>query len=236
MVVRGAGKGSGAGGASSSSGISAMQTYPARRALKTRPATGKNATVIRTTAASRTRAGTICARLSGSETTVVATTNIVRCARPVQVLTAKTAPLRSGQKVTAAKTAPRASLRASPSPTANTPANDRTQFKVDHATKISPASGKNRRKAIPPPGLAGGGELAEVTPAEAVSVERLVETRCTRISAPARPRIAARATAARRKFSRSSDPSGEPLRDSAARTATGTDSSSPIADFRLSTK
>src|ERR1700722_15384021 len=146
------------------------------------------------TAASTTRAGTIWAKLSGSETTVVATTKTVRCANPIQMVTANTAPVRSRQKLTAAETAPSASLRASSSRTASTPASDRTQFNDDHAAKISPASGKNKRKAIPAPGPLGAAELFEVTPADATVPENPVETICTRITAPTEPRIAARVT------------------------------------------
>src|SRR5271167_1235035 len=125
---------------------------------------------------STNRTGTIWARPSGMEATVVATTKTVRCASPVQKLTANIAPLRSRQKVTAAESAPKASLRASPARTAKIPATDRSQFRVDHAKKISPASGKNRRKAIPAPGSAGGAELPETTPAATALFEKPAET------------------------------------------------------------
>src|SRR3984885_12150200 len=170
------------------------------------------------------------------ETTVVAMTKTVRCASPVQMVTADTAPLRSRQKLTAAETAPKASLRPSPSRTANTPASDRTQFRVDHARKISPASGKNSRKAIPAPASAGAAELVEATPAEAARLEKPVETRCTRINAPIKPRIAARVTDARRKFNRSSDPSCEPFCGATAGSVIGTNSPAPTVDFRFSEK
>src|ERR1035438_1819988 len=120
------------------------------------------------------------AKPSGTEATVVAPTKATRCARPVQMLTAKTAPVRSRQKATETAIAATAS---SPSRTANMPANDNSQFRHHHTQQINAATGRNRKKASPGCGLASG----EANPA--------------RIAAPINPKTPASATAARRKLS-----------------------------------
>src|SRR5579863_2315340 len=158
------------------------------------------------------RPGTMRAKASGMETTVVATTKAVRWPSPVQVLTANTAPLRSRQNATAAESALKASLGTSPlSRTAKTAAMDKTQFNPLHAAKVRAARGKNKRTASPDQG-SGGGVPEGFTPAAAWVFEpSLTEIKCTRIAAPNRPRIAASATAARRKFNRSSGRIGREL-------------------------
>src|SRR5271165_678587 len=119
----------------------------------------------------------------GTETAVVATLNATKCASPVQVLTANTAPKCCRRKVTAAESAPNAS---SPSRTTKMPANESSQFSVDHATQINPAKGRKRMKDRPGLGFASE------------------EEKLTRTAAPTKARIADRVSATRRKLSAAS--------------------------------
>src|ERR1017187_7305664 len=80
------------------------------------------------------------AKPSGTEATVVAPTKATRCARPVQMLTAKTAPVRSRQKATETAIA----------------ATENSQFRHHHTQQITAATGRNRKKASPGCGLASG--------------------------------------------------------------------------------
>jgi len=102
-----------------------------------------------------------------------------RCARPVQMLTAHTEAVRSRETVTAAESAASAS---SPSRAANIPAMESHQFNAQPAMQINPATGKKRTTLRPDRGLA------------------FEEIELTRIAAPAKPRIIARNTAARKKL------------------------------------
>src|ERR1700677_249043 len=125
------------------------------------------------------REGATPMKASGNETAVVATLNAIRRARPVQVLTARTEPVRSRARETAAERAPIAS---SPLRTANMPASDSPQFNAHPAAQMNPASGKNKMKARPGRGSA------------------LDETKPEMIAAPARARITARNVAPRKKL------------------------------------
>src|SRR5271156_952885 len=182
MVVR-AGTGDGGIGIgedeTGGSGISAMQTYPARRAMYSQSATAKYPSVTRKTTMITTRQGAIWMKASGTDTSVVATLKATRCANPVHVLTANTGPGRSRKKATAAESAPSVS---SPSRTANTQASESSQFKAGHAMQINPANGRKKMKTRPGRGCESG------------------EAKPARIAAPAKARIADRATATRRKF------------------------------------
>src|SRR5271156_856524 len=125
------------------------------------------------------REGTTRTKASGNETVVVATLNAIRWARPVQVLTARTEPVRSRARETAAERAPSASSRLR---TTNIPASDSHQLRTHPAVQINPASGKNKMKARTGRGSA------------------LDETKPERIAAPARARITARNAAPRNRF------------------------------------
>src|SRR5580704_585537 len=83
--------GSGAESASAS-GISAMQTYPARREMYNQSTTAKYASIRQNMTAITSRGGATRAKASGIETAVVATLKAARCASPLQVLTAQTGP------------------------------------------------------------------------------------------------------------------------------------------------
>src|SRR5580700_7404462 len=131
--------------------------------------------------------GTTATKPSGMEATTDAATKATRCASPVHAVTANTGPVRSRQKVAAAEIAPNASTS---SRTANTPASDNSQFSDHHARQTNPARGKNRKNANQGEGLASG----EANPA--------------RMAAPASPKIAAAATATRRKLSLSNAGNG----------------------------
>ena len=75
------------------------------------------------------QAGLQSSQIRGIEATVVAPTNATKCARPIQVVTAKTGPVRSRQRAVADAIAPTASL---PSRTANMAAKDNNQFNAHH--------------------------------------------------------------------------------------------------------
>ena len=64
------------------SGISAMQTYPARRAMYSQSTTAKYASVTRNTPIITSRQGAIWMKASGTDTSVVATLKATRCAKP----------------------------------------------------------------------------------------------------------------------------------------------------------
>src|SRR5580700_7770531 len=143
--VRGGGVGKGADSARLS-GIAAMQTYPPGRAIYSQSTTAKYASMTRMTQAMTSRVGTTRTKAIGNETAVVATLKAVRCASPVQILTANTGPERSREKVTAAEIALNTS---SPSRTANMQASESNQFNIGHTMQINPARGRKRTKARP---------------------------------------------------------------------------------------
>src|SRR5271168_1692736 len=178
IEVCGGGAGIGAEEAGAS-GISAMQTYPARRAMYSQSTMAKYASVIRKTPAITSRHGAIWMKASGTDTAVVATLKATRCASPVHVPTAKTGPDRSRKKATAAEIAPSVS---SPSRMAKTLASDNNQFRAGHAMQINPASTRNNVKTRPGRGCA------------------LDDRKPARIEAPTMARIAARLRARRKKL------------------------------------
>src|SRR4029077_6897506 len=97
-------------------------------------------------ASRKRRQGTKAATLRGTETTVVATTIATRCASPVQLLTATTAPVRSRQSPTAALMA---SIASSPSRTAKTEANESNQLRQNETRPIAVAIGRKIRNTKP---------------------------------------------------------------------------------------
>src|ERR1700751_1560456 len=119
-------------------------------------------------------------RAKGTDTTVLATSKAIRWARPVQLLTARTAAGRWRHKVTALEMAPSASLA---SLTTKTAASESSQLNRKHNEQTIPAIGTKRTKAIT--GCESFGD--EVKPAM--------------IAEPARAANAASRTVTRRKFS-----------------------------------
>src|ERR1700730_2486133 len=175
-------RGGGAGNRSEearASGISAMQTYPARRAMYSQSTTAKYASVKKMTAAIMSREGASRMKTSGSESAVVAALKATMCASQVHVPTANPGPGRSREKVTAAESA----LKASPSRTAKMQASESNQFSAGHMMQINPANGRKRTKARPGLGLASG------------------ETKPTRLAAPTKASSAASVNATRKKLS-----------------------------------
>ena len=139
------------------SGISAMQTYPARRAMYSQSTTAKYASVTRMMPAITSRDGATRSeserqRHSGGGD---AESDQVRQSGPCAYgeYWSEMFPRKSdggGERANAS----------SPSRTANMPASDSNQFSASPAMQINPASGRKRMKARPGRGCAVGRDEA----------------------------------------------------------------------------